>query len=47
LAIFILAAILTPPDVVSQVMLGVPMIALYEVGILVSKLVKKNGADLR
>ena len=47
LAIFILAAILTPPDVVSQVMLGVPMIALYEVGILVSKLVKKNGADSR
>ena len=47
LAIFILAAILTPPDVVSQVMLGVPMIALYEVGILVSKLVKKNGAELR
>lgn len=47
LAIFILAAILTPPDVVSQVMLGMPMIALYEVGILVSKLVKKNGADLR
>ena len=47
LAIFILAAILTPPDVVSQVMLGVPMIALYEVGILVSRLVKKNGADSR
>jgi len=47
LAIFILAAILTPPDVVSQVMLGVPMIALYEVGILVSRLVKKNGGDSR
>lgn len=40
LGIFVLAAILTPPDVVSQVMLGVPMLALYEVGILVSKMVK-------
>lgn len=42
LGIFVLAAILTPPDVVSQVMLGLPMLALYEVGILVSRLVKKK-----
>jgi sec-independent protein translocase protein TatC len=28
--IFIVAAVLTPPDVVSQVMLGVPMVVLYE-----------------
>lgn len=40
LGIFVMAAILTPPDVVSQVMLGVPMLALYEIGILVSRLVK-------
>lgn len=42
LGIFIVAAILTPPDVVSQVMLGLPMLALYEVGILVSRLIKKK-----
>lgn len=36
--IFLLAAILTPPDVISQVMLGVPMYALYEVGIISSRL---------
>ena len=42
LGIFILAAILTPPDVVSQIMLGIPMLALYEVGILVSRLVKQQ-----
>ena len=42
LGIFIMAAILTPPDVVSQIMLGVPMLALYEIGILVSRLVKKK-----
>ena len=40
LAIFIFAAILTPPDMVSQVLLGVPMLLLYEVGIVVSRLVK-------
>ena len=45
LGIFILAAILTPPDVVSQVMLGVPMLLLYEVGILVSRLVKKKERE--
>ena len=32
-AIFVVAAIITPPDVVSQLMLAVPMILLYEAGI--------------
>ena len=31
---FIVAAIITPPDVVSQLMLAIPMCLLYEVGIL-------------
>lgn len=35
--IFILAAVITPPDVVSQLMLAAPMCALYEVGILASR----------
>lgn len=39
-ASFILAAIVTPPDVLSQVMLAVPMILLYEAGLLVCKLIK-------
>ena len=37
--IFIVAAVLTPPDVVSQLMLAVPMCLLYEAGILAAKLV--------
>ena len=37
LGIFVLAAILTPPDIVSQLALGLPMILLYEVGILVCR----------
>lgn len=38
--IFIVAAILTPPDIVSQLMLGIPMVLLYEVSILASRLVR-------
>ena len=45
LGVFVLAAILTPPDVVSQVMLGLPMLVLYEVGILVSRFVKKRQRE--
>ncbi|MDR2056069.1 MAG: twin-arginine translocase subunit TatC [Desulfovibrio sp.] len=36
LAIFIVAAILTPPDVVSQLLMACPMLILYEVSILVA-----------
>ena len=36
---FVGAAILTPPDVVSQVVLAVPMMVLYESGIWISRLV--------
>lgn len=39
-AAFIVGAILTPPDVISQVMLAIPLCLLYEIGILVSKLIK-------
>ncbi|MFC1570281.1 twin-arginine translocase subunit TatC [Candidatus Omnitrophota bacterium] len=35
--IFISAAILTPPDVVTQCMMAIPLIVLYEIGILFSK----------
>ena len=45
LGIFVLAAILTPPDVVSQVALGVPMILLYEVGVQVCRLTKPRSRD--
>ena len=35
--IFIVAAIFTPPDVISQLMMGMPMVLLYEVSILASR----------
>lgn len=43
--IFILAAILTPPDVISQIMLGLPMYALFEVGMLVVRITKPIPRD--
>ena len=45
LGIFVLAAILTPPDIVSQAALGVPLCLLYEVGILVSRLTKPRERE--
>lgn len=35
-AAFVIAAVVTPPDVSSQIMLAVPMCLLYEIGILVA-----------
>jgi sec-independent protein translocase protein TatC len=40
--ILILSAIITPPDVISQVIVAVPILILYEVGILVSKRIQKK-----
>ncbi|MDG7056403.1 MAG: twin-arginine translocase subunit TatC [Wolbachia endosymbiont of Meromenopon meropis] len=40
--IFIIAAILTPPDVLSQVGLAVPMLVLYELSILVCGYIEKK-----
>ena len=41
-AIFIFAAIITPPDVVSQLMLGLPMVVLMEISIAICVLVDKG-----
>ena len=40
--ILIVAAIVTPPDVVSQTIVAIPMLLIYEVSILISKLVVRN-----
>ena len=45
LGIFVLAAVLTPPDVVSQLALGLPMILLYEIGILACRLTKPKERE--
>ncbi|WP_333024125.1 twin-arginine translocase subunit TatC, partial [Wolbachia endosymbiont of Pentidionis agamae] len=49
--IFIIAAILTPPDVLSQIGLAVPMIIFYEISILICKYIEirkqKNSSKLK
>ena len=41
---FVIAAVVTPPDVLSQFMLAVPLCLLYELGILVASALKKQEA---
>ena len=40
--VLIISAIVTPPDVVSQITVAVPMLLIYEISILISKIVYKN-----
>jgi sec-independent protein translocase protein TatC len=51
LGVFVVAAILTPPDWVSQVLLAIPMVALYLAGVgaafLIGRRVPADGADTR
>ena len=39
--IFFIAAVITPPDVTSQIMVAVPMIILFEISIILSTLIEK------
>jgi sec-independent protein translocase protein TatC len=41
---FVVAAIVTPPDVVSQLMLAIPMCVLYELGIVLARFVTPREA---
>jgi sec-independent protein translocase protein TatC len=46
IGIFILAALLTPPDAISQCSLAIPMYLLYEGGILMARLLSRpKGAQ--
>ena len=42
---FVLGAIFTPPDIISQFMLAIPLLLLYEAGILVSSLMQRYRSD--
>ncbi len=43
LALFVLAAVLTPPDVVTQFMLALPMWLLFELSLLAARIGRRNG----
>ncbi len=45
IGILILSALITPPDLISQVIVGIPIVLLYEVGIFVSKRVEKKSKN--
>ena len=42
---FVVAAVLTPPDVFSQMMLAIPMIVLYELGIFAARIISRRPAS--
>ena len=43
--VFVAGMLLTPPDVISQTLLAIPMWLLYEVGIFASRFVRRRGGE--
>lgn len=46
-ACFVVGAIITPPDIVSQVMVAIPMLGLFEISIVFSSIVRKRKDKVR
>jgi len=44
-AILVIAAVITPPDLTSQVLVALPVLVLYEVSIVISRRVVKRNAE--
>jgi sec-independent protein translocase protein TatC len=44
---FVIGAIFTPPDVISQLMLAIPLCLLYELGMLMARFISKPGTALQ
>ncbi|MCH8110867.1 MAG: twin-arginine translocase subunit TatC, partial [Proteobacteria bacterium] len=42
---FLVAAVLTPPDFISQILLGIPILILYEISIFSAKIVERKRAQ--
>ncbi len=45
--ILILSAVITPPDIISQILIAMPIIVLYEAGIQIAKRLEKEKAQKR
>ena len=43
---FVVGMLLTPPDIISQLLLAFPMWVLFEAGILFSTLIKQQGEEV-
>ncbi|MCC6915577.1 MAG: twin-arginine translocase subunit TatC [Rhodospirillaceae bacterium] len=46
IGVFVFAAVVTPPDVISQLGLAIPMLLLYEISIVFAKMVEKKPEDI-
>lgn len=46
LMIFIISAVLTPPDVATQIMMAIPLLILYEISVLVAKIFGRKNLEL-
>lgn len=44
--ILVVSAVITPPDLTSQILVSMPVLVLYEVGIVISRRVRKKMTDL-
>jgi sec-independent protein translocase protein TatC len=42
---FVIAAIVTPPDVLSQLLLAIPLCLLYELGLFIARFVKPRAKE--
>jgi sec-independent protein translocase protein TatC len=40
--ILILAGLITPPDAISQIIVSIPLVILYEISIIISRFVEKK-----
>jgi sec-independent protein translocase protein TatC len=45
IGIFVAAAILTPPDPLSQLLMAIPMWLLYEVGVILARMMVRKRAE--
>lgn len=46
IVILVISAVITPPDVVSQILIALPILLLYQISILISRSVINNDPDL-
>lgn len=46
LGVLIVAAVITPPDITSQILVSIPLVILYEVGIHIARIVGKNKESI-
>jgi sec-independent protein translocase protein TatC len=44
---FVIAAVVTPPDVLSQILLALPLCVLYEAGIIVARMIGRHAPEDR